>query len=76
VTWALDHAVKVNPGGINDPVRIAVLERDKGKFQARLLEDEDLAEHRQNIEQAKDLLRKFPSMQKPDAAGIPDIPKP
>lgn len=27
VTWALDHAVTCNPGGINAPVRIAVLER-------------------------------------------------
>ena len=29
VTWALDHAIAVNPGGVNGPVQIAVLERHK-----------------------------------------------
>lgn len=76
VTWALDHAVAVNPGGINAPVRIAVLERVDGKFTARLLDDDDLEEHRQNIEQAKERLRGFPAEQKPDAADVPEIPKP
>src|SRR5882762_5100743 len=32
VTWTLDHAVQINPGGINGPVRIAVMERHSGKF--------------------------------------------
>lgn len=54
VTWALEHAVQVNPGGINGPVRIAVLERHAGKLRARLLDEDDLQEHRQNIEQAKE----------------------
>jgi 20S proteasome alpha/beta subunit len=34
VTWALDHAIKINPGGINAPVRIAVLEKRAGKHSA------------------------------------------
>jgi 20S proteasome alpha/beta subunit len=76
VTWALDHAVQVNPGGINEPVRIAVLEKSGGKFRARLLDDDDLQEHRQNIEQAKERLRTLPDSQKADAPGTPDIPKP
>jgi hypothetical protein len=76
VTWTLDHAVQVNPGGINNPVRIAVLEKHDGKFRARLLADEDLEEHRQNIEQAKDGLRKFSASQRADAPGTPEVPKP
>jgi len=76
VTWALDHAVTVNPGGINAPVRVAVLERTGGKFVARMLDDDDLREHRQNIDQAKERLRTYPAAQKPDAAGTPDVPKP
>lgn len=75
-TWALDHAVQVNPGGINGPVRIAVLERHSGKLRARLLESDYLEEHRQNIEQAKERLRTFPSSQRADAPDTPDVPKP
>lgn len=77
VTWTLDHAVNVNPGGINAPVRIAVMEKKVGGgFAARMLDESDLAEHRQNTEQAKDRLRKLPDEQKPDAAGVPEIPQP
>lgn len=75
-TWALDHAVQVNPGGINGPVRIAVLERHSGKLRARLLGNDYLEEHRQNIAQAKERLRTFPASQSADAPGTPDIPKP
>src|SRR5262249_18488183 len=57
VTWALDHAVAVNAGGINAPVRVGVMERVEGKYVARILDDIDLQEHRENIGQAKDLLR-------------------
>jgi hypothetical protein len=76
VTWALDHAVKINPGGINGPVRIAVLEKHAGKFRARVLDDGDLDEHKQNIDQAKERLRTFPSSQSANAPNTPDIPKP
>jgi hypothetical protein len=76
VTWTLDHAVKINPGGINDPVRIAVLEKQAGKLRARLLDEADLEEHRQNIGQAKDRLRTFSASQQADAPGTPEIPKP
>jgi len=75
-TWALDHAVRVNPGGINGPVKIAVLEKQGENFRARILEDEDLEEHYENIKQAKELLRKFPASQSAEAPGIPDIPEP
>jgi 20S proteasome alpha/beta subunit len=76
VTWALDHAVAVNPGGINAPVRIAVMERVGGKLASRILDDNDLQEHRQNIDQAKERLRSYPAAQKPDASDTPAIPKP
>lgn len=75
-TWALDHAVQVNPGGINGPVRISVMEKSAGKFRTRLLEDDDLQEHRQNIEQAKERLRAFSSSQRADAPDTPDVPRP
>lgn len=76
VTWALDHAIAVNTGGINGPARIAVMERVGGKLAARLLDEADLLEHRQNIEQATERLRTFQASQKPGAGDVPDVPKP
>lgn len=75
-TWALDHAIKINPGGINEPTRIAVLEKKAGKFAARILDHADLDEHRQNIDQAKERLRTFPASQSADAPNTPEVPKP
>ena len=50
--WALQHACEVNPGGINEPVTIAVLAREKGKLRARMLDDAELAEHRNMVAEA------------------------
>lgn len=75
-TWALDHAIQVNPGGINGPARIAVLEKTSGKYRAKLLDDAALEEHRQNIQQAKERLRAFPASQSADAPNTPEIPRP
>jgi hypothetical protein len=76
VTWTLDHAVQVNPGGINGPVKVAVLERRSGSYEAYMLEDAYLDEHRQNIDQAKDRLRAFRASQSADAPGTPEVPRP
>ena len=42
--WALEHACEVNPGGINEPITISVLEGKKGKYSARILSDDELQE--------------------------------
>lgn len=77
VTWTLDHAVDVNPGGVNGPVRIAVLERSAasgGKLSARLLDDSELAEHREAIDAAENRLREFQkSYQSNDAPDLPEV---
>jgi|ERR1700677_4650256 hypothetical protein len=75
-TWALDHAIQVNPGGINGPARIAVMQKTSGKYRAKMLDESELEEHRQNIQQAKERLRAFPALQSADAPGTPDIPRP
>ncbi len=76
-TWTLDHAVAVNPGGVNAPIRIAVLEKgDKAHLNARLLEDDQLNQHRQNVEEAKEHLRQFPAKHRPEnAPAVPEPPK-
>lgn len=75
VTWALEHAVEVNPGGVNGPIRIAVLERSSGReFRARRLSEEDLLEHKENVEAAYDALRKFRDRQSATTGDLPEIP--
>lgn len=75
-TWTLDHAIKVNPGGVNGPIKIAILESRKGQFKAREIDETELAEHRQHIEDVKDQLRKIRSQHRGDSIeNIPDVPK-
>jgi 20S proteasome alpha/beta subunit len=75
VTWTLEHAIAVNAGGINGPARIAALECDHNQsVTVRVLSEEELDEHRQNIEEAKSLLRGFRA--KHTETDIPDIPQP
>ncbi len=79
--WALDHAIEVNPGGVNGPVRVAVLEPatklakgGKGKqstVRARTLSAADVEEHRNGINAAKKALAG--SLQ--DVESAPEIPQ-
>jgi hypothetical protein len=76
VTWALQHAIEVNPGGVNAPISIAVLEReqDDGDWKARLLDKKDLDQHEQNVDGALAHLREY--RQKHDLREVPDSPAP
>jgi hypothetical protein len=57
--WALQHACEVNPGGIKEPVTIAVLAREKGKLRARMLDDAELAEHQNMVAEATKHMASF-----------------
>lgn len=58
VTWTLDHAITVNPGGVNGPVQVAVLRRDDASgLQPVMLTDDDLVEHREWIDETKKDIR-------------------
>ena len=70
VVWALSFAIDVNPGGVSNPIQLAVLERAKGKELAvRELSQEEIGEHRQMIPNAEEHLRSF--MDKPSDSSIP-----
>lgn len=76
VTWAIEHAIQVNPGGVNGPTRIAVLESDKkGQLTARILDDEETDLHRQNIDAAMEHLRSFKSSHQQASDNIPKVPR-
>lgn len=64
-------------GGVNGPIRIAALEKDKnGKYRARLVEQEELEEHQQNIKDAYSALKDFRTRQRADASETPELPTP
>ena len=72
VTWCLELAIELNPGGVNGPVRIAVLERnDRGHLSARILSEDELGEHQQNVVEVVRHLREFPKLHQPEAGEIP-----
>ena len=78
VTWALEHAIEANPGGINGPIRVAVLERGTtsgASLSARFLDDWELEEHKENIAAAKDQLRALAARQEPgrQPPGAPKV---
>lgn len=75
-TWTLEHVIALNTGGVNGPIRIAVLESKEGKARARLLEDSELDQHKQNVAEAKDHMRKFKDKFQAGVASAPDVPKP
>jgi len=75
VYWTLQHAVAINPGGVNDPIRIAVLDKTSGKLRARILDDEDLFEHQENIDECKHVLRELQDKHQPEHESSHSIPE-
>jgi 20S proteasome alpha/beta subunit len=59
-TWAVQHVIDTNPGGVAGPIRVATFDADaNGNFQAKELPDSEIAEHQQAIESAADALRSW-----------------
>lgn len=73
--WALQHAIELNPGGVNGPMQIAVLAQDGANIKARMLEDGEITEHIDNVEGAIEQLRIYGDALR-GKKEIPDIPKP
>ena len=78
-TWVLEHAIDVNPGGVKGPIGIAILEyNDQGRLAARILEINEIDQHRQDIEEARrSLSEDYRAKHKPELReDLPLIPKP
>ncbi len=74
VTWTLNHVIELNPGGINGPARIAVLDDHS---RARELTEDELQEHISNAQGAEKHLAQYKEILKgADAAPIPSAPPP
>ena len=60
--WALQHAIELNPGGINGPPQIATLRNTDNKPVAKVVDDAELQEHIANVEGAEEHLGKYKSI--------------
>ena len=77
VYWALDHTIKYAPGGVGEPIKIAILKRVKGKWKARLLGEDELQEQLQHIGQFENKIGQFPKeiLEEPSVAIPPSPPE-
>lgn len=75
VMWTLMHAVELSPGGIRDPIWIAVLASKRGQYKARLLESSELEEHRDVVRSAHQHLGEFREILMGEKGALP-VPKP
>jgi hypothetical protein len=73
VLWTLEMAIQINPGGVNGPVRIAVMSGTKGNLTAKLLTDDDLAETREWLGEMKASMRRIRGFHTPEesTASLP-----
>lgn len=75
-TWTLQHAIDVNAGGVNGPIQLAVLRNEKAGPVARMLTQDEIDEHQQNVSGVLTHLRQY--MEKVagrSVEAIPDVPK-
>lgn len=76
--WTLKHAIEVNTGGVNGPIRLAVLKRTSdGHPVAEKLSDADLHEHLEFIQQMKTRIGALmPDILNAAGTDVPEVPKP
>jgi hypothetical protein len=51
--WALDHAIKVNPGGVAEPMQVITMIQKGSDFVVKELSDAQLAEHKAAVKGAE-----------------------
>jgi hypothetical protein len=60
VAWTLDHVIKINPGGIDEPIRIGVVEKGSdGKYHSRQINGSEIDDHLRAAKEVEDYLSKF-----------------
>lgn len=75
--WTLDHAIKVNPGGVAEPMQIMIMQQEDSKTTIKELSEAELSEHREAVRSAEkvmaDSLTNFKkSISGEDGATIPE----
>jgi len=76
VVWTLAQAIELNPGGIKGPMQIAKLATHAGKAIARLLDENEILEHEENVKGAIKHLRQYrKNVQGAEAVDLPTAPE-
>ena len=57
--WSLDQAIKINPGGVAEPIQIMTLQPQGDHWRVTELGEDDFQEHREAIRTAEERLRTF-----------------
>lgn len=75
-TWALTHAIEVNPGGIKGPIQMAVIRKnEKDRYSAALVSAEEIEEHMDIVNNAESHLASFKEilLGRQKATDIPQV---
>ena len=72
---ALIHTVAYAPGGVGEPISLAVLQRVKGQWRARKLEEPEQQEQREYIDEVEAMIGDY-SRKAINEAAVSEPPKP
>lgn len=76
-TWALEHAIQTNPGGVDHPIQIVTLGAGPNGPEIREIEESELQEDRQFIETAERKIGEaVEALQSAQEGDVGEIPKP
>lgn len=56
-TWAIQHVIDTNPGGVAGPIKMSVVEQSPGGYAARDIPSDEIDQHLQAMESAVQALR-------------------
>ena len=74
-TMVLKLACEMDTGGVAEPIQMALLESEKGQFSARRLSEDQLSEHRQNVDDAIKHFRRYMAILRGEDASK-SVPQP
>jgi hypothetical protein len=75
--WTLQQAIDLNTGGVNGPIRIAVLEKPTNSWTARKLTADEVEQYQQHVAAAQQHLAEYKPRLSTDALeGVAVPPKP
>lgn len=55
-TWVVQHVIDTNPGGVDGPIKISVLEQSNTLFSARDISESEIDQHQEAIASARNSL--------------------
>lgn len=75
--WTLQHAIELNPGGVNGPIQVAIMEYvPEPKIVARFLSEEEIEEHQNNIKSLEENIYNFKNGGNDVKEPAIEVPKP